>query len=136
MPWPIWAFLRRISRLWRRSNDDVVHFDEDDRAKQLREFAALCEALEDGFARNGETRAADLIGPLHRKARQLLDEGWEQVDLNELGGRYPAQPVAWLHPRMADYQMPREEWQDEVAELNSRARALSVDLRSIGYRTG
>lgn len=136
MPWPVWAFWQKLLRLLgRRSGQEKADrprpFTEADRIAQLSEFADLCARLADAFSSHGEHHAAGLIGPLHDRALHVRDVGWQQKDLTELGGSYPECPVSWVDPRMADYQAPRESWQEDVARWHERARELSIELRAI-----
>lgn len=143
VPWPIWSFWQRIRRLLGQRRPSLeaeelpdhtpklVYATTEDRRRQLQAFEAVCQRLDEAFTTHGETRAASLLRPLHGRARELLVEGWSQRDLNELGGSYPEAPVDWLHPKMADYQMPREAWQDEVSVAHAEARSLALELRAI-----
>jgi hypothetical protein len=46
------------------------------------------------------------------------------------GSRLPGRP-AWLDPKFHEFQMPRSDWQDEVAQLRDEAEAASLELRSL-----
>ena len=107
-------------------------FTDQDRREQLRQFADLCQRIGNAFAEQGDSWIASHFPPLSQRALDLLANGWQQSDLNALGGDYPQHPAPWLHPKMSDYNAKRESWQDSVAEWNDLARRLALDLRTIG----
>jgi hypothetical protein len=110
---------------------DVEHvFTAEDREAQLVDFDLLCERLADAFAAHDDPRAAELFRARAAGARRLQVEGFSQADLNELGGPFPA-GAWWLNPKAADYNAPREPWQDDVAVLHRLASATASDLRAI-----
>lgn len=115
---------------WRRRADRVEHvFTREDREAQLCDLESLCERIAVAFANHGDALAAELFAARSRAATRLLADGWDQADLNALGGQFPS--VDWLNPKYADFNGPREPWQDEVAKLHALASATASDLRAI-----
>ncbi len=44
-------------------------------------------------------------------ARRLLDSEFRDHDLRELAAAVPGR-LPWMHPKYADYNLPREPWQE------------------------
>jgi hypothetical protein len=110
----------RVEHLW----------THDDRLAQLADLESLCSRMAALFAAHRDSRAAELLSAKAAHAARLLHEGFEQPDLNALGGQFP-DAAWWLNPKALDYNASREPWQDEVAQLHQHARAVALDLRSL-----
>lgn len=110
----------RIERVW----------TSDGREAHLADRECLCERMSALFAANGDSRAAELLGSRAAHAARLVRDGFEQADLNALGGEFP-DGAWWLNPKALDDNAAREPWQDEVAELHGLARKVALDLRSV-----
>jgi hypothetical protein len=41
----------------------------------------------------------------------------------------------WLNPKAADFNAPRQPWQEEIADLHHRAAATASDLRAVARLT-
>ena len=101
----------------------------EDRRAQLTEFESLCSQLAKTFEQNGDRLSAEAFGIKARHAARLIDEGFNQAELNELGGQLPV--TTWLNPKAVDFGAPRLPWQDDVAELRSRAQDVAWSLRAV-----
>jgi len=133
---PDWAMI--MQRRWHDSQmhdqlppQRVEHvWTRDDRLAQLSDLESSCDRLATLFATHADPRAAELFEAKAALARRLAAEGFSQAKLNSLGGEFP-EGAWWLNPKAADFDAPREKWQDEVALLHKHARAVAIDLRSI-----
>jgi hypothetical protein len=113
------------------SGDSIEHaWAHDDRLAQLADLESLCSRMAALFGAHRDVRAAELLAAKAGHAARLLREGFEQADLNELGGQFP-DGAWWLNSKALDQNGPREPWQDEVARLHGHARAVALDLRSL-----
>ena len=113
----------------RRSKGNERRFTSEDRIAQLTEFESLCSRLTKTFEQNGDRLSAAAFDIKARHAARLIDEGFDQADLNELGGQLPF--TMWLNPKAVDFGAPRLPWQDEVAELHSQAQGVAWNLRAV-----
>ncbi len=95
---------------------------------QLTDLQSLCSRLAELFSAHRDARASELMAAKAAHAAQLLVSGFNQSDLNALGGQFP-EAASWLTPKALDYDA-REPWQKEVAELHRHAKAVALDLRS------
>ena len=89
----------------------------------------MCSRLAAAFALHGDRFTADAFALKARHAARLLADGFDQDELNELGGQLPV--TTWLSPKALDYGSPRLPWQDEVSELHDRAQSVAWDLRAV-----
>jgi hypothetical protein len=111
------------------SSGSIEHvWTHDDRMAQLADLQSLCSRLAELFSAHQDARAAELMAAKAAHAARLLVSGFNQSDLNELGGQYP-EAASWLNPKALDYDA-REPWQEQVADLHRHARAVALDLRS------
>jgi len=117
---------------WSRDRRGWHQFTIEERRAQLRDFQSQCAAIADGFGSH-DPLAAAMFRERSSRAAELLANGWSQADLNALGGEFP-DGAWWLNPKAADYNSPREPWQDDVARVHDRARATASDLRAIAVR--
>jgi hypothetical protein len=104
-------------------------YSADDRRRQLCRLGAACERL----AVLHEREAADVAGvyeAISEEANRLVSATPGQKVLTALGSWLPGRP-AWLDPKFHEFQMPRSDWQDEVAQLRDEAEAASLELRSL-----
>jgi hypothetical protein len=106
-----------------------------ERETQLTRLERLCSRMADLFAVNSNPRASELFRTRADMAHRLLAEGYAQVDLNELGGSFPA-GVHWLHPKSPDYNAPRAPWQEEVGRQPARPRRGHRTRHSLHCPTG
>jgi hypothetical protein len=113
--------------------DSVQVWTRAERLAQLADLRLLCQRMSDLFLTHRDPRAAELMAAKAAHAVQLLREGFTQADLNELGGEFP-DGAWWLNPHSFGYHASRQPWQDQVASLRKRARAVALELRSIATR--
>lgn len=113
---------------------DAEHrFTDDDRKRQLETLARLCTQVADLLASHGEGWHADALGDRADEARRLLENGFTKEELNVVAGQFPDGPD-WLHPKFADYNGPRADWQETVADLMDQAGRVALDLRAVATR--
>jgi hypothetical protein len=105
-------------------------FTKPDREAQLADFEVLCGELAELYASHGESVTAAVFAERAQVAGELLQNGWTQADLNNLGGQFP-DGGWWLNPKAADFNAPRQSWQEEAARLYPLAKAVADDLRAI-----
>lgn len=96
---------------------------------QLADLELLCGDLADLYAANGDSNSAAAFAERSERAASLQQTGWSRADLNELGGQFP-DGGWWLNPKAADFNAPRQPWQDEVARIYPLAKATAGDLRA------
>jgi hypothetical protein len=114
---------------------EVQHvFTTEDRERQVSELLRLCDQLADALAAHGDSWHAESFQARANLARALQEHGLSRENLNELGGQFPDGPL-WLNPKAADFNAPREPWQEEIADLHRRAAATASDLRAVGRLT-
>jgi hypothetical protein len=113
------------------TGDETHRFTTPDRIVQLEEFKCACERLALLFQENDEYWRSRRAAGFANEASLLLDQGFDQAKLSDLGVRFPGYLVSWLNPKSAEFDAPRGAWQDEVAVLTQRARDLSVDFRTL-----
>jgi len=109
--------------------EKATWYSEADRAEQLRRFGEGCAALAALYDEQ-DIDLARTYRSLNRVAASLGHGVAPQGELNALSAALPERPM-WLHPKAADYQMPRQPWQDEVAELREMVEQTAVELRSL-----
>lgn len=114
-------------RFWRRQQEHP--FAEGDRMSQLADLEVLCRELAQLYSENGDSNTAAAFFERSEQAASLQRTGWTRNDLNELGGQFP-DGGWWLNPKAADFNAPRDPWQDEVARLYPLAKATADDLRA------
>ncbi len=96
---------------------------------QLADLEVLCSELAQLYSENGDSNTAAAFSERSEQAASLQRTGWTRTDLNELGGQFP-DGGWWLNPKAADFNAPRDPWQDEVARLYPLAKAVADDLRA------
>ena len=82
----------------------------------------MCDDLATIFTEHDQWQWARQFSPLAPRANALVDGGWDQSDLNELGGAFPNFPIPVAR---------KEPWLQRAAELYSRGCELSLQLRAI-----
>lgn len=97
----------------------AVWYSADDRRRQLRRLAVACERLAVLYEREAADVAA-VYGAISEEANRLVGATPDQQVLTALGSRLPARP-AWLHPKFHEFQAPRSDWQEKVAQLRHGA---------------
>lgn len=115
-------------------SEKATWYSATDRNEQLRRLASACHELAVLYeGRDGGLSAA--YASINRRAEELRFEQPQQARLDELATALPERP-AWLHRKFADYQVPREPWQDEVARLRVDVERAAVELRSLATYEG
>jgi hypothetical protein len=106
-----------------------------DRVTQLRAFEDACAGAGALFSEHGPQDWGRAYTSVAHEVRRLLDGGFTEQDLREAAEAVPGR-LPWLHPKYADYNAPREPWQDEVAVHVEVADRLALALRAVGAYDG
>ncbi len=104
-------------------------FTVEDRLRQLGALRDLCARITVLLTEHGDVPEAEQFRLRAETAERLLSVGFVRSDLNDVGGQFPPGPW-WLNPKAADFNAPREPWQDEVARLHAEASETAQELRA------
>ena len=102
-----------------------------DHARELESVQTLGRQLSDLFDAHSMGWFASAYAAIATAAATCLSDGYDQADLNELTAMTPARPE-WLDPRAPAYNLRREPWMEEAAQLEHEFRRATLSLRVIG----
>ncbi len=101
----------------------------------MRAFADACARTAALFREHGPQDWGVAYASVADGAQHLLGSEFNQQDLRALAEAVPGR-LPWMHPKYADYNLPREPWQEEAAQHVRRAEELALSLRAVGTYDG
>lgn len=101
-----------------------------ERRRQIAELEQLSGEMAALLTADGDAWQASHFAAKAEHARELLEPGFDQPDLNELGGAFPT--LDWLNPKARDNGLPQPAgWGDTFIRLHDAAVIVARDLRSV-----
>lgn len=95
-------------------------------------LAEACAGAGDLFGQHGPQDWGRAYRSVAAEARRLMVEDFGNEDLRELAVSVPGR-LPWMHPKYADYNAPRQPWQEEAAQYVADAERLALELRSVAF---
>jgi len=101
-----------------------------ERLEQITEIEQLSGRMAALLVADGDVWQASHFALKAKQARMLLNGGFDQSDLNNLGGSFPT--LDWLNPRARENGLAQPPgWGDTFVRLHAAAVSIALNLRSV-----